>query len=96
MIRYLSLLSFTEKGIAGVDQTCKRAAAFRATVKKAGGKVLSTFWSVGAWDGAIIFEAPDETTGTRLLLSLGKLGNVRTQTLRVYNETEFQDILAQM
>ncbi len=96
MTRYLSLLTFTDKGIANIDKTCARAKSFRDAIKKAGGKLIATYWSLGEFDGAVIFEVPDESTGTQLLLSLAKLGNVRTRTLRVYNETEFQSVLAQL
>lgn len=94
MIRYLSLLTFTEKGIANVGQTCQRAANFRKMVEAAGGRMVATYWSLGEFDGAIIFEAPDEATGTSLLLNLVKLGNVRTSTLRVFDESEFQSVVS--
>ena len=94
MVRYLSLMSFTDQGIRAVDQSCERAKKFRTAVEAAGGKVLSVYWAVGEYDGAFVFEAPDETTATRLLLSLGKLGNVRTRSLRVYDDSEFQAVLA--
>lgn len=93
MVRYLSLMSFTDQGIRGVDQSCERARKFRAAVEGAGGKVQFLYWAVGEFDGAFAFEVPDEATATRLLLSLGKLGNVRTRSLRVYDESEFQGIL---
>ncbi|MCA9054626.1 MAG: GYD domain-containing protein [Planctomycetaceae bacterium] len=93
MVRYLSLMSFTDQGIRDVDQSSTRACKFRAAVEEAGGKVLSLYWAVGEFDGAFVIEAPDETTATRLLLSLGKLGNVRTRSLRVYDEAEFQQVL---
>jgi uncharacterized protein with GYD domain len=45
-------------------------------------------------DGCIVFEAPDETTAAALLLSLGKQGHVRTRSLRIYNDREFQEVLS--
>ena len=63
-------------------------------VEAAGGKVLSQYWALGDFDGCIIFESPDDTTGTALLLTLGRLGNVRTHTLSIYNEQEFSKLLA--
>jgi len=92
MVRYLSLISFTEQGIRAVDKSVERAGKFRAAVEAAGGKVSAMYWAVGECDGAFIFEAPDETTAARLLLTLGKLGNVRTRSLRVFNEAEFQTV----
>lgn len=94
MTRYLSLLTFTEQGLANVQQSPTRAANFRASVEKAGGKVLSQYWAVGEADGCIVFEAPSEEVAASLLLALGKAGNVRTRTLRVYDASEFEQIVA--
>lgn len=93
MSRYLSLLTYTEKGLRDIRDSSQRAASFRAAVQRAGGKVLALFWAVGAFDGCVIFEAPDEATAASLLLNLGHAGNVRLQTLRLYDETEFAPIL---
>lgn len=96
MVRYLSLLSFTDQGIRTIDKTGERAGRFRAAVEAAGGKLTALYWAVGEFDGAFVIEVPDDATATRLLLALGKLGNVRTRTLRVYNESEFQAVLGKM
>lgn len=93
MTRFLTLIQFTEQGLKNLGQSTKRADDFRAKVEKAGGKVLSMYWAMGDADGCITFETPDEATGASLLLSLGKLGNVRTRTLRIYDADEFQRIV---
>ena len=95
MPRYLSLINFTDEGIRKVKDSAKRADAFRVNVEKAGGKVHGMYWAVGEFDGAVIFEAPDESTATALLLRLGSAGFVRTRTLRVNDAKEFGDILKQ-
>jgi uncharacterized protein with GYD domain len=94
MVRYLSLLNFTEQGLRSVQQSPQRAVQFRKSIEAAGGKVVSQYWAVGEADGCIIFEAPSEEAAASLLLALGKLGNVRTRTLRIYDETEFDRISA--
>lgn len=93
MARYLTLITFTDEGISAIEKTLTRAAAFRSNVEESGGKVISQYWSVGEVDGCVVFETPDETTAAALLLSLGKQGHVRTRTLRVYDDQEFQQIL---
>jgi uncharacterized protein with GYD domain len=62
-------------------------------VEKAGGRVIALYWAVGAFDGFVIFEAPSEASAAALLLTLGHAGNVRMQTLRLYDEEEFAPIL---
>lgn len=93
MIRYMTLITFTDQGIANVKDTIKRAASFRDSVEAAGGKLLSQYWATGDADGCIVFEAPDAQTGASLLIKLARAGNVRTRTLQVYDVNEFQQIL---
>jgi uncharacterized protein with GYD domain len=96
MSRYLTLINLTDKGAREVRESVRRANDFRATAEAAGGKVLQIYWAVGNRDGAVIFEAPDEHTGAALLLKLSAEGFVRTQTLRVYDADEFQQVLEKM
>ncbi len=93
MATFITTMHFTEHGIKAVRDTCERAAAFKATAKKMGVEVTGTYWTLGAIDGVIICEAPDEETVTAALLHLGSLGNIRTQTARAYNSAEMQKIL---
>jgi uncharacterized protein with GYD domain len=41
-------------------------------------------------------EAPDDVTMTALGLATGKLGNVRTQTLRAFSAADMKNILGKM
>ena len=58
-----------------------------------GVKVTGIYWTLGAFDGVIVLEAPDEARATAALLHLGSLGNIRTQTARAYDPAEMQKIL---
>ena len=60
MATFITTLHFTEQGIKAVRDTCERAAAFKATAKKLGVKVTGIYWTLGAADGVIVWEAPDE------------------------------------
>ena len=68
----------------------------KAAAKKAGIKVVNIFWMLGEFDGAILFEAKDETAATGLMLSLASLGNVHTKTLRAFDAAEFSEIVDKM
>ena len=59
-----------------------------------GVKVTNVFWTLGAFDGVLIFEAADEETATAAILHLGSLGNVQTQTARAFSAAEMKKILA--
>lgn len=51
------------------------------------------FWTLGQFDGLIVFDAPDEETATAAMLHLGSLGNVQTQTSRAFRAAEMKKVL---
>jgi uncharacterized protein with GYD domain len=93
MPSFITTMHFTEQGIKAVRETCDRAAAFKATAQKMGVKVTGLYWTLGAFDGVLVCEAPDEETATAALLHLGSLGNMRTETARAFNAGGMQKIL---
>jgi uncharacterized protein with GYD domain len=96
MATFITAMHFTEPGIKAVRDTCERAAEFKAVAKKMGVKVAGLYWTLGAFDGVIACEAPDEETATAALLHLGSLGNIRTQTVRAFGDSEMQKILGRL
>jgi uncharacterized protein with GYD domain len=96
MPTFVTLFNWTEQGVKHVKDTTKRAENFKAAVKKAGGSVRDVYWTMGRYDGVIIFDAPDADTATAVLMSACSLGNVRSETLRAFNEQEIQKIVAKV
>jgi uncharacterized protein with GYD domain len=96
MATYVMLISFTEQGVKNAKESTKRADAFKQEAKKHGATVKENFWTLGQYDAVTIVEAPDDVTMTALSLNLGTRGNVRTQTLRAFSETEMKTILDKM
>src|SRR5262245_35594413 len=94
MATFIATIKFTPQGMTNVRDTTKRAAAFKAAAKKMGVEVTQQFWTLGPFDCLVVFEAPDEETATALMLNLGSLGNVHTQTTRAFTATEMEKILA--
>ena len=93
MVRYMSLLTFTDEGRKHIDQTVDRAESFRLELEKSGGRLIAQYWTVGDVDGCVIFEAPDDETASALLVALSRKGNVSTRTLRVYDRHEIMQIV---
>jgi uncharacterized protein with GYD domain len=93
---YISLLSFTEKGLHDVKDTVKRSEAFKSMAKKHGVTVKEIYWTQGAHDVVTILEAADGAAVAGLALSSAKLGNVRGQTLRGFTASEMEKILAKV
>jgi uncharacterized protein with GYD domain len=96
MATFISTIKFTQQGMQHIKDTCKRANALKTTAKKMGVKVQDTFWTLGPFDGLIVFDAPDEETATALMLHLGTLGNVQTTTTRAFTATEMEKVVAKM
>jgi uncharacterized protein with GYD domain len=96
MVRYVLLLKFTDKGINQIQDSPGRAEAFKKAAAQAGATIEAQFWTLGKYDGVIVFNAPDENVGVALALNLGKLGFVRTSTLRAFQADEFKNLLTKM
>ena len=96
MATYIVLVNFTDQGIRNVKETTKRAEAFKEMAKKLGVTVKEIYWTLGQYDVVTSLEAPDAASVTALGLSLGALGNVRTQTLAAFSADEMGQILGKM
>jgi len=96
MTRYIVLASFTDQGIRTVKDTTKRATVVRELGAQMGVQVKDIYWTLGKYDVVLTVEAQDDAVMTAFGLSVGALGNVRTQTLRAFNADEMQGILGQM
>ena len=95
MATYVALCNFTDQGIRNVKDSPDRLAAFHALAEKLGVSVKSTLYTVGAYDIVSIIEGSDEAV-TTLLLKLGSLGNIRTQTLRAFTPEEAKAMIGRI
>ena len=93
MATFITTIKFTEKGIQGIQESPKRAAAFKAAAKKMGVKVTDIYWTLGYFDGVVIFEAPDDESATAAMLHLSAQGNVHTTTTRAFGSTEMEKVI---
>jgi uncharacterized protein with GYD domain len=74
----------------------KATDAFKEMAKTFGVTVKDIVWTQGRYDIVTIVEAPDESSAMSLNLSLGALGNVRTETLRAFSAAEMTKIVDKM
>src|ERR1700746_2821313 len=96
MVTYVVLAKFTDQGIRNAKESPKRAEAFKQLAKTLGVTVTDIFWTQGRYDIVTIVEASDESSATSLNLSLGALGNVRTESLRAFSAAEMTKIVGEM
>jgi len=93
MATFISTIKFTEKGIQNIQDSPKRADAFKAAAKKMGVKVKDIFWTLGYFDGIVVFDAPDDESATAAMLHLSALGNVHTTTARAFGAAEMSKVV---
>ena len=93
MARYISLFRFADQGIRNIKETVKRGDAAMAEAEKMGIKIMEEFWTMGAYDGVVLFDAPDDETMTAFACKVSSLGNVRTHTMRAFTAAEMTKIL---
>lgn len=96
MAYYVGLLNFTDQGIKAVKETTKREKALRDLAKGMGVTVKESLWTLGRHDVVLMLEAANDETITALMLKLGSLGNVKSETLRAFNASEMEGILSKV
>ena len=75
----------TEQGISKIKESSDRYNSFKASLEKAGGKLIGGYYTFGEYDVIIIIEAPNDEVVMSLVLKVGSAGNVRTKTLKAFN-----------
>ena len=93
MATFISLISLTQRGEEQIKNTVDRSQAFRDAAERAGATVKEVYWTLGSYDGVVIFDAPDGETAAALILGLESRGSVRAQTLRAFDSSQMQGIL---
>jgi uncharacterized protein with GYD domain len=88
----VSLVNFTDQGIRNIKDSPQRARAFKELCKQQGVQVREILWTTGPYDMVAITEGPEEALSA-VLLSVAKLGNVRTQSMRAMDQETFQRVL---
>ena len=94
MATYVSLIRWTEKGIENVKQSPARLETARKAFQAAGAELKQFYMVMGRYDLVVVSEAPDDETASKVALTLGAAGAIRTETLRAFNEDEYRKIIA--
>lgn len=93
MATYVTAIRLTDQGRKDIKSTCNRAEQFREMASEIGVQITGLYWTTGALDGLVIFDAADDETATAAMLRLGASGNVHTETSRAYNAAEIESVL---
>jgi uncharacterized protein with GYD domain len=93
MPRYVTLINWTEQGIAGFKDSVDRYEAAQQQFKELGVKFVDVYWTLGEHDLVTVVEAPDDESATAALLRLGSAGNLRTKTMRAFSRDEMRGVI---
>ena len=94
MSMYMLLCNFTDQGVRNVKDAPSRRAAAREMGKKLGVDIKAGYLAMGTYDLLIHAEAASDEAMATFVMSLASKGNVRTTTLKVFPEAEYDKIVA--
>ena len=94
MSTYISLVNYTQDGIAAIKDSPKRLSVVKRLAKSMGGKVKDFYLTLGDYDLVVVYEMPDAATAAKFMLTVGSTGAVRTKTLAAFPEAEYREIIA--
>ncbi len=90
---FVILIRYTQQGIAKIKESPARLDAARKAAEKVGGRIHAWYLTMGQYDAVLITEFPNDEAGAKFALSVGALGNVTTETLKAFTETEYRQIV---
>ena len=93
METYIVLINFTEQGMKNIKDGPSRVEAAKAAYKAIGGELKAFYLTLGRYDAIVIGEVPDAKAGAGLALAIAQQGNIRTETARAFNESEYKEIV---
>lgn len=93
MATYIMLANWTDQGVRTIGDSSRRWDAAKKMLQDMGGKVRDFYMTMGEYDLILLYEAPDDAVAARFTLMLGKLGNVRTKTLKAFPEQAYREIV---
>jgi uncharacterized protein with GYD domain len=94
MPHFVTLIRYTQQGIAKINDSPARLDAAKKSAQKAGGKIHAWYLTMGRYDAVLISEFPSDEAGAKFTLSIGALGNVTTETLKAFTESEYRNIVS--
>jgi uncharacterized protein with GYD domain len=93
MPNYVMLANWTDQGMRNIEDSPKRIDFARKSLEDMGGRFLSVFVTMGEYDLIIAYDAPDDAVAARFSVLLGKMGNVRTKSMKAFSEEAYRLIV---
>ena len=96
MPTYVTLISYTQRGVENMKESPARLDAAKEVYQSMGAEIKAFYLAMGRYDAVVISEGPDDETATKLALTIGSAGAVRTETMRVFNEDEYRKLISEL
>lgn len=93
MTTYIMLINWTEQGAKNLRDSPKRLDAAKKALEAMGGSFRDFYLTMGDCDMVAICEAPDDAVMARFTLTIAKLGNIRTRTMKAFPETAYRELI---
>jgi uncharacterized protein with GYD domain len=96
MSMYMLLCNYTDQAIRNMKDMPSRREAAREKARKLGVEIKAAYLALGVYDFIIHLEAKDEEAVAKFVLSLASAGSLRTTTIKIFSEAEYDKIVAGM
>lgn len=93
---YIILVNSTDHGAKGVKEIPDRQETSRETARKLGIVRKNVYMTLGPYDFVQVIEAPSDEAVAKYVLSVSSKGNVRTTTMRAFDEPEHFEFIKGM
>ena len=96
MPTYMTLVKYTQQGVENMKDSPSRLDAAKELFKSMGGELKSFYLAMGRYDAVVLAEGPDDETATKLAMTIGAAGAIRTETFRVFTEDEYRKLISEL
>jgi uncharacterized protein with GYD domain len=96
MPSYMTLIHYTQQGIESIKDSPARLDTAKELFKSMGAEIKSFYLAMGRYDVIVISKAPDDETATKLALTIGSTGAIRTETFRIFTENEYRKLISEL
>jgi uncharacterized protein with GYD domain len=90
---YAVLGKFTDKRMKSIKDITKGLAASKKAMEAVGARMVAHIFTMGEYDVVAIVEAPNDEAMVTAMLDFGRLGVLRTQTLRGFSADDYVSMI---
>lgn len=93
---FIGLFKWTQQGVGTVKEAPDRIKRSRTLAEQMGIRTVGVWITMGEYDLAGVFDAPDDQAMATFMLAVASQGNVSTQTVRAFSEDEFAQVVGRL